>query len=75
MIVIDGAAVVTLDRERRELTTGHVVVDGNRIVAVGPGPAPAYDSVPGVDTARVIDGRGCLVFEPRYNEQVGVDRR
>ena len=48
MIVIDGAAVVTLDRERRELTTGHVVADGNRIVAVGPGPAPAYDG------ARVI---------------------
>ncbi|TDU83645.1 cytosine/adenosine deaminase-related metal-dependent hydrolase [Kribbella voronezhensis] len=55
MIVIDGAAVVTLDRERRELTTGHVVVDGNRIVAVGPGPAPAYEG------ARVIDGGGCLV--------------
>ncbi len=47
--------MVTLDRERRELTTGHIVADGNRIVAVGPGPAPAYDG------ARVIDGRGCLV--------------
>ncbi|GAA3586141.1 8-oxoguanine deaminase [Kribbella ginsengisoli] len=55
MIVIEGAAVVTLDRERRELTTGHVVVDGNRIVAVGSGPAPALGA------ARVIDGRGCLV--------------
>jgi len=55
LIVIDGAAVVTLDPERRELATGHVVVDGNRIVAVGAGPAPAYDG------ARVIDGRGCLV--------------
>ena len=49
-IVIDGAAVVTVDPERREFT-GHVVVEGNRIVAVGPGPAPAYDG------ARVIDGR------------------
>lgn len=55
MIVIDGAAVVTLDRDRRELATGHVVADGNRIIAVGAGPAPAYDG------ARVIDGRGCLV--------------
>ena len=54
-IVIEGAAVVTLDRERRELESGHVVVDGNRIVAVGAGPAPAYDG------ARVVDGRGCLV--------------
>jgi 8-oxoguanine deaminase len=53
-IVIDGAAVVTVDPERREFT-GHVVVEGNRIAAVGPGPAPAYDG------ARVIDGRGCLV--------------
>ncbi|MEV8376448.1 8-oxoguanine deaminase [Kribbella sp. NPDC056861] len=55
MIVIDHATVVTLDPGRRELTSGHVVVDGNRIVAVGPGPAPAYDG------ARVIDGSGCLV--------------
>ncbi len=31
------------------------LLDGNRIVAVGTGPAPAYDG------ARVIDGRGCLV--------------
>jgi cytosine/adenosine deaminase-related metal-dependent hydrolase len=54
-IVIDGATVVTLDRGRREFATGHVVAEGNRIVAVGPGPAPAYDG------ARVIDGRGCLV--------------
>ncbi|MDX6260924.1 MAG: 8-oxoguanine deaminase [Kribbellaceae bacterium] len=61
MIVIDGATVITLDRERRELTTGHVVADGNRIVAVGAGPAPADGSIPGIDTARVIDGRGCLV--------------
>src|SRR6266540_3101154 len=53
-IVIDGATVVTLDPERREFP-GHVVADGNRIVAVGAGPAPAYDG------ARVIDGRGCVV--------------
>jgi len=54
-VVIDGATVVTLDRERRELGTGHVVVRDNRIVAVGAGPAPAYDG------ARVVDGRGCLL--------------
>lgn len=53
--VIDGAAVVTMDRDRRELATGHVVAQGNKIVAVGEGPAPRYDG------ARVIDGRGCLV--------------
>ncbi|WP_343238194.1 8-oxoguanine deaminase [Streptomyces sp. SID13031] len=54
-MVIDGATVVTLDRDRRELTTGHVVAEGNRIIAVDPGPAPAYEG------ARVIDGHGCLV--------------
>jgi cytosine/adenosine deaminase-related metal-dependent hydrolase len=52
-IVIDGAAVVTLDPARREFATGHVVAQGNRIVAVGSGPTPAYAG------ARVIDGRGC----------------
>ncbi|MDX3001574.1 8-oxoguanine deaminase [Kribbella solani] len=53
-IVIEGAYLATLDPERREFT-GHVVAEGNRIVKVGPGPAPAYDG------ARVVDGRGCLV--------------
>ena len=50
-IVIEGANVVTLDPQRREFV-GHVVADGKRILAVGPGPAPAYDG------ARVVDGRG-----------------
>ena len=54
-MVINGAHVVTLDGERREIADGHVVVSGTRIVAVGAGPAPAYDG------ARVVDGRGCLV--------------
>jgi cytosine/adenosine deaminase-related metal-dependent hydrolase len=54
-LVIDGAHVVTLDGERREIADGHVVVSGTRIVAVGAGPAPAYDG------ARVVDGRGCLL--------------
>ncbi|WP_427886871.1 8-oxoguanine deaminase [Kribbella sp. GL6] len=53
-IVIEGAHVATLDPARREFT-GHVVAEGNRLVAVGPGPAPVYDA------ARVVDGRGCLV--------------
>ena len=53
--VIDGAAVVTLDGWRREFATGHVVVERNRIAAVGAGPAPSYD------LARIVDGRGCLL--------------
>ncbi|HET6738020.1 MAG TPA: 8-oxoguanine deaminase, partial [Kribbella sp.] len=53
-IVIEGAHVATLDPDRREFV-GHVVAEGNRLVAVDPGPAPAYAD------ARVVDGRGCLV--------------
>ncbi|MBN9734078.1 MULTISPECIES: 8-oxoguanine deaminase [unclassified Pseudonocardia] len=51
-IVIDGAHVVTVSGQ--EFPGGHVVVEGNRITAVGPGPAPTG---PG----RVVDGRGCLL--------------
>jgi cytosine/adenosine deaminase-related metal-dependent hydrolase len=54
-LVIDGATLVTMDGDRREIPDCHVVVQGNRITAVGPGPAPA---LPG---ARIVDGRGCLV--------------
>ena len=54
-LVIEGCAVVTMDPQRRELSGGHVVVEGNRIVAVGEGPAPGYDG------ARRVDGTGCLL--------------
>ncbi|KQY63598.1 MULTISPECIES: 8-oxoguanine deaminase [unclassified Nocardioides] len=53
--VIEGATIVTMDGSRREIADGYVVVQGSRIVDVGPGPAPSY---PG---ARVVDGRGCLI--------------
>ncbi|MET7770677.1 8-oxoguanine deaminase [Nocardia sp. NPDC005366] len=53
-LVIDGCAVATVDAAGTEYRTGHVVVHGNRIGAVGPGPAPALD-------APRIDGRGCLL--------------
>ncbi|MEQ3549427.1 8-oxoguanine deaminase [Pseudonocardia nematodicida] len=51
--VIEGAHVVTVTGQ--EYPGGHVVVEGNRIVAVGPGPAPRE----GRD--RAVDGRGCLL--------------
>jgi cytosine/adenosine deaminase-related metal-dependent hydrolase len=53
--VIDGCQVVTMDDDRAEYGSGHVVVEGNRIVAVGAGSAP---DTPG---ARVVDGSGCLL--------------
>lgn len=55
--VIEGCAVATLDAERRELSDGHVVCEGPRIVAVGPGRAPEPWS--SAATTR-LDGRGCL---------------
>ncbi|MGB9378577.1 MAG: 8-oxoguanine deaminase [Mycobacteriales bacterium] len=55
--VIEGAAVATCDADGTEHASGFVVVEGNRIVAVGAGAAPVYDD--GVDT-RTISGLGCL---------------
>jgi cytosine/adenosine deaminase-related metal-dependent hydrolase len=53
--VLQGCAVATVDADGTEHADGHVVVDGNRIVAVGAGSAPA-----GVAADRVVDGTGCL---------------
>jgi cytosine/adenosine deaminase-related metal-dependent hydrolase len=44
-----------VDDARREFADGHVVCEGDRIAAVGAGPAPAV-----ADGARRIDGRGML---------------
>ena len=55
--VVQGCAVATVDGAFTEYADGHVVVSGNRIVAVGPGAFPG-PSVPG---DRVVDGAGCLL--------------
>ena len=52
--LIRGCAVATVDAAGSEYVDGHVVVDGNRIVAVGAG--AAVD----VEVDRVVDGTGCL---------------
>ena len=54
-LVITGAALATVDDSGTEFATGHIVVDGERITAVGAGPAPD------VPSATIVDGRGCLV--------------
>jgi cytosine/adenosine deaminase-related metal-dependent hydrolase len=59
MITIEGCAVATVDGTGTEHASGHVVVDGDRIVAVGPGPGPGLGPVAGGDSRRV-DGTGCL---------------
>jgi cytosine/adenosine deaminase-related metal-dependent hydrolase len=53
--VLNGCSVVTVNAQRDEYAAGHVITDGRRITAVGPGPAPA--DLPG---ARYIDAAGCL---------------
>jgi cytosine/adenosine deaminase-related metal-dependent hydrolase len=52
-VILEGATVVTMDGQRSEYASGHVVVQDNRITAVGPGPSD-------LDGPR-IDVTGCLV--------------
>jgi cytosine/adenosine deaminase-related metal-dependent hydrolase len=54
--VIQGCAIATVDAAGREYESGHLVLDGGRVVAVGAGDAPAE----WLRDARVVDGRGCL---------------
>jgi cytosine/adenosine deaminase-related metal-dependent hydrolase len=58
-LVIEGCAVATVDGATTggagtEHESGHLVLQGGQITAVGPGPAPALPD------AQLIDGRGCL---------------
>jgi cytosine/adenosine deaminase-related metal-dependent hydrolase len=53
--VLEGAHVVTMDGGRAEYAGGHVVIEGDRITAVGPGAGPRPEG------ATVVDGRGCLI--------------
>ena len=54
--VIEGGPVVAVDDAWTEFAEGHVVVEGDRILAVGPGSAPPQDG-----PVRRIDATGCLV--------------
>ncbi|WP_028926569.1 8-oxoguanine deaminase [Pseudonocardia acaciae] len=60
-IIIENATVATVDAERTLHRSGHVVVDGARITAVGAGPAPDPDSDQVPAGARRVDAEGCLV--------------
>ena len=53
--VIEGCAIATVDAASTEHRDGHLVIEGDRIVAVGDGPAPEQNG-----PARRIDGRGRL---------------
>ena len=62
MLILDGCAIATMDDERAEHASGHIVITGSRITAVGPGPAPDADSAGAKDTGDVrrVDASGCL---------------
>ena len=56
--VIEGAAVATVDTAGTEHRSGHLVVEGTRIAAVGEGAVPVAAVPTG---ARRVDGAGCLL--------------
>jgi cytosine/adenosine deaminase-related metal-dependent hydrolase len=53
-LLIDGCAIATVDGSGKEYVSGHILVEGNRISAVGEGSAPS-----GLG-ARRVDCHGCL---------------
>ncbi|HET8641330.1 MAG TPA: 8-oxoguanine deaminase [Pseudonocardiaceae bacterium] len=55
-LVIENAAIATVDAAGTEIGSGHVVIADGRIAAVGSGMAPA-----GAALGTRIDGAGCLV--------------
>ena len=64
-VILDGCTVVTMDGQGSEYASGHVVITGNKITAVGPGSPPAAgvasSSVANSSgTIRRVDASGCL---------------
>jgi 5-methylthioadenosine/S-adenosylhomocysteine deaminase len=59
VIVIENGTVLTMDDARSVHFGGHVVIDGDRITAVGAGP---YAGDPAAAGAEVIDAAGMIVL-------------
>jgi cytosine/adenosine deaminase-related metal-dependent hydrolase len=61
-LILEGCAIVTMDGQRSEHAAGYLVIERNRITAVGPGNLPdAIASLHSDAETRRVDGRGCLV--------------
>ena len=56
-LILDGCAIATVDAAGTEYRSGHVVISGGVLTAVGAGPAPQQPAGTDVST---VDGRGCL---------------
>jgi 5-methylthioadenosine/S-adenosylhomocysteine deaminase len=61
VIVIENGTVLTMDDSRSVYFGGHVVLDGDRITAVGAGRYPG-DTARGGENAEVIDAAGMIVL-------------
>jgi cytosine/adenosine deaminase-related metal-dependent hydrolase len=60
LLILDGCAIVTMDGPRTEHARGYLVLDGNRITAVGSGHPPADLLGPQASEVRRVDASGCL---------------
>jgi len=56
-LILSGCHVLTMNPGRDEYSAGHVVIEGDRITAVGSGPERDAGGHPG---ARRVDATGCL---------------
>ncbi|HAL62508.1 MAG TPA: 8-oxoguanine deaminase, partial [Chloroflexi bacterium] len=61
LLLRDATLLVTMDEKRREIRGGSILIEGNRIVAVGP-----TSEVP-QEADRVIDARGKMILPGLVN--------
>ena len=61
LLIKNADVIVTMSGEKPRIEGGYVLIEGNRISAVGPGPAPP------VDGATIIDAHGQVVLPGLIN--------